>query len=209
MLILHNKTCNGPHTKSINFDFFLSLGPINLDEWAHGFWHLAQLQIVVVITLGCIVSSGLIYWGQNKMDTIFHTTFSNAFSWLKMYEFQLRFHWSLFLRVQLTISPASVQIMAWSRPGDKPLSEPMMVSLQTHICVIWPPWVKSIKHGTNLQKYAIQCLHLCISKWNYVFICTMIYSKLSILWPYASHQISHIPVWKLSLWGLGTMQAKF
>ena len=27
-----------------------------------------------------------------------------------------------------------VQIRAWCRPGDKPLSEPMMVSLLTHIC---------------------------------------------------------------------------
>ena len=34
----------------------------------------------------------------------FHTTFSNAFSWMKMYQFRLRFHWNLFLRVQLTIS---------------------------------------------------------------------------------------------------------
>ena len=31
--------------------------------------------------------------------------------------------------------PALVQIMAWRRPGDKPLSEPMMFSLLTHICV--------------------------------------------------------------------------
>ena len=33
---------------------------------------------------------------------IFQTTFSNAFSWMKVYEFPLRFHWSLFPRVQLT-----------------------------------------------------------------------------------------------------------
>ena len=37
---------------------------------------------------------------------------------------------------------ALVQIMAWCRPGDKPLSEAMMVSLLTHICVTRPPWVK-------------------------------------------------------------------
>ena len=36
-----------------------------------------------------------------------------------------------------------VQIMAWRRPGDKPLSEPMMVSLPTHICVARPQWVKT------------------------------------------------------------------
>ena len=38
------------------------------------------------------------------MDAISQTTFSNAFSWMKMHEFRLRFHWSLLLRVQLTIS---------------------------------------------------------------------------------------------------------
>ena len=33
---------------------------------------------------------------------------------------------------------ALVQIMAWRRPGDKPLLEPMIVSLLTHICVTRP-----------------------------------------------------------------------
>ena len=37
--------------------------------------------------------------------------------------------------------PTLVQIMAWRRLGDKPLSEPMMVSLLTHICVTRPQWV--------------------------------------------------------------------
>ena len=31
--------------------------------------------------------------------------------------------------------------MAWSRPGNKPLSESMMVSLLTHVCVTRPQWV--------------------------------------------------------------------
>ena len=39
--------------------------------------------------------------------------------------------------------PALVQTMAWSRPGEKPLSEPMMVSLPTHICVTQPQWVNA------------------------------------------------------------------
>ena len=79
---------------------------------------------------------------QDKMAPISQTTFSNAFSWLKMYKFQLRFHWSLFPRVKFTIfHPALVQIMAWHRPGDKPLSEPMMIILLTHICVTQPQWV--------------------------------------------------------------------
>ena len=37
---------------------------------------------------------------------------------------------------------ALVQIMAWHRSDDKPLSEPMMVRLPTHICVTRPQWVK-------------------------------------------------------------------
>ena len=37
--------------------------------------------------------------------------------------------------------PPLVQIMAWRRQGDKPLSEPMMASLLTHICVTWLQWV--------------------------------------------------------------------
>ena len=34
--------------------------------------------------------------------------------------------------------PVLVQIMAWRRPGDKPLSEPVMFNLPTHICVTRP-----------------------------------------------------------------------
>ena len=37
---------------------------------------------------------------------------------------------------------ALIQIMAWCRSGDKPLSEAMVFSLLTHICVTRPQWVK-------------------------------------------------------------------
>ena len=47
--------------------------------------------------------------------------------------------------------PALVQIMAWRRPGDKPLSEPMMVRLLTHICVTWPQWVISAPSPAGLK----------------------------------------------------------
>ena len=38
--------------------------------------------------------------------------------------------------------PAFVLIMAWRRPGNKPLSEPMLVRSLTHICITRPQWVK-------------------------------------------------------------------
>ena len=146
------------------------------------------------------------YWllthaGLNKMVNISQTTFSNALSWKKIFVLWLQFHWSLFLKVYLTLwfrywfgaeqlpshyfntlrprqngrlfaddtfkriflnetviisikislkfvpkglfnnIPALVLIMAWRRPGDKPLSEPMMVRTLTHICVTRPQWV--------------------------------------------------------------------
>ena len=50
--------------------------------------------------------------------------------------------------------PALVQIMAWRRPGDKPLSEPMMVSLLTHICITRPQWVNANEASLkNMNKW--------------------------------------------------------
>ena len=45
--------------------------------------------------------------------------------------------------------------MAWRRPGDKPLSEPMMVSLKTHICVTRPQWVNVSIVTANPTKPAV------------------------------------------------------
>ena len=50
--------------------------------------------------------------------------------------------------------PVLVQIMAWHRPGDKPLSEPMMIRLPTHICVTRPQWVNTSGSGQNGRRYA-------------------------------------------------------
>ena len=46
------------------------------------------------------------------------------------------------LKVPINNIPALFQKMARRRPGDKPLSETMMVTLLTHICVTRPQWVK-------------------------------------------------------------------
>ena len=43
------------------------------------------------------------HWGRDKMAAISQTMFSNAFSWMKMYEYCLRFLWNVFLRIDLTI----------------------------------------------------------------------------------------------------------
>ena len=111
------------------------------------------VDIFVILNIQMVISyseyvlgivSSLTHWGRDKMAAISQTTLSNAFSWMKMYELRLRIRWSFFPNVRISNIPAFVQIMAWHRPGDKPLSEPMMVRLPTHICVTRPQWVNII-----------------------------------------------------------------
>ena len=57
-------------------------------------------------------------------------------------------------------NPSLFQILAWRRPGDKPLSEPMMVSSLTHICVTRPQWVKCcIITSTICVAFGVMSLH--------------------------------------------------
>ena len=88
-----------------------------------------------------IAKQRLTHLGRYKMDAISPTPFSSAFSWTKMFEFRLQFHWNLFLRSNI---PAMFQIMVCRRPGDKPLSEPMVISLLKRICVTRPQWVNPL-----------------------------------------------------------------
>ena len=74
--------------------------------------------------------------GRHFADVIFKRIFLNENARISI-EMSFKF----VLRVLINNIPASFQIMAWRRPGDKPLSEPMMVILQTHICVARPQWV--------------------------------------------------------------------
>ena len=71
-------------------------------------------------------------------DDIFKCIFLHENVWISV-EISLKF----VPKGPINNIPALVQIMAWRRSGDKPLSEPMMVSLSTHICVTRPQWVNS------------------------------------------------------------------
>ena len=72
-------------------------------------------------------NEALTHWDQNKMAAVLQTTFSNAFSWKKMCEFFIKISLKFVPKGLIDNIPSLVQIMAWCRPGDKPLSEPMMV----------------------------------------------------------------------------------
>ena len=81
-----------------------------------GFQHRCCFQCVFITpasrsiahyqsTLGfrAISSAILTHRGQDKMEAISHTTLSNAFYWMEMFELWLRFHWNMFLEIELTI----------------------------------------------------------------------------------------------------------
>ena len=69
----------------------------------------------------------LTHWGRDKVDASSQTTFWNAFSPMKIYEFHLRFDWSLFLRFKLIIfqhwfrdnglAPTRQQAITWTNDG--------------------------------------------------------------------------------------------
>ena len=64
--------------------------------------------------------------------------------------------------------------MAWRRSGDKPLSEPMMVSLLTQICVTWPQWVKGIIWHKLMNNWFL-CYKFTEAEWH-IYV-----SKLAII----------------------------
>ena len=77
--------------------------------------------------------------GRHFADDIFKCIFLNENIWISI-KSSLKF----VPKGPINNIPALVQIMAWRLPGDKPLSEPMMVNLPTHICISRPQWVNKI-----------------------------------------------------------------
>ena len=75
--------------------------------------------------------------GRHIAGDIFKCIFMNENAWISL-KISLKF----VPKFRINNIPALVQIMTWHWPGDKPLSEPMMFSLLTHICVTRPQWVK-------------------------------------------------------------------
>ena len=70
--------------------------------WRHCNAFILVAFVVKRMSSGSIPSS-LAHWGRGKMAAILQTAFSNAFSWTKICELRLKFHWSLFPMFQLTI----------------------------------------------------------------------------------------------------------
>ena len=77
--------------------------------------------------------------GSHFADDIFKCIFLNENVWIS-----IKIALNFIPKIPINNIPALFQIMAWRCQGDKSLSEPMMVSLLTHICVTRPQWVNKL-----------------------------------------------------------------
>ena len=87
--------------------------------------------------------------GRHFAHDIFKCIFLNGNVWIR-----IKISMKFVPKGPINNIPALVQIVAWRRPGDKPLSEPMVVNLTTHICVTRPQWVNYDLRGTSIS---LQC----------------------------------------------------
>ena len=72
-------------------------------------------------------------YGRHFPDDIFKCIFLN-----ENVKISIKISLKFAFKGSIDYIPALVQIKAWRRPGDKPLPEPMIVSLPTHTCVFRP-----------------------------------------------------------------------
>ena len=108
--------------------------------------HLDTKPSMRVCSLTTLELSSRMPWGINTLrprqngrhfaDDNFKCIFLNENAWIP-----IKISQKFVPQGPINNIPALVQIMTCCRPGDKPLSWPMMVRLQTHICVTRPQWV--------------------------------------------------------------------
>ena len=127
--------------------FYTCVSGLETTFWALSTWsirdritacNMAASYHCPIHRLPCVNSLRPRQNGRYNADDTFKCIFLNANVWIPT-KILLKF----VPKGPINNIPAVVQIMAWRRPGDRPLSELMMVSLLTHICVTRPQWVNS------------------------------------------------------------------
>ena len=150
--------------------------PTHMDTFTHFFYY--------ILVIGCITSQSAIltphiltHLPLDQMDDISQTTFSHAFSWMKKFDFWLKYHWSLFLRVKLTITQ---HWFRWWFDAEEATSHYLNQSWPdslTHICdtrgswvIPWWVWTTAdAKHANEILK-TFTCPNwnaFWCNRWNY------------------------------------------
>ena len=113
------------HKRSISIDSWWPSPQVRKGHWRGKRYHVMTSSCIIAVN-----SSPPTQNGRHFTDDIFRCIFGNE-------------KFCILIKISLKSVPnglidnntALVQVMAWRRPGDKPLSGPMMVSLPPHICV--------------------------------------------------------------------------
>ena len=97
-------------------------------------------------------NSVLTHRGRDKMDAISQTTFFMRIFVNENIWIPINISLKPVPKGPINNIPALAQIMAWRRPSDRPLSEPMMVNPRTQICDTRPQWV-NLRTGSKIHKH--------------------------------------------------------
>ena len=126
--------------------------------------------------------------GRLLADDILEPIFLNENTWIF-----INISLNVALKGQINNIPTLVQIMAWRRTGDKPLSEPMLIMLLTHICVTRPQWVNLFLRllclETDIWHLILYFYSYCI-KWQHMHWCS--YWIITHIYPFVLSCIIHI-----------------
>ena len=113
------------------------------------------------------VKSPFIHFPLDKIATISQMIFSYSFSWMKNFVFWLKFHWSLFPRVQLTISQHLFRQCLGAGQATSHCLNQCWPSSPTHICGTRGKRVNLEPHPSSilLQLLCSHCLDLILPEY--------------------------------------------
>ena len=99
--------------------------------------------------------------GRNFPDDIFKCIFLNENVWISI-KITLNFD----PKGPINNIPALVEIIAWRRPGDKPLSQPMSEELYYFECSYFFPLVLFPEQSPSLNQHCTSVVDVCIRVYN-------------------------------------------
>ena len=105
------------------------------------------------------------------------TIFSNAFSWMKKYEFRVKSHWNLLLRLQLTISQHWFRYWLGAEEATSHYSNQCWPCLLTHTCFTRPQWVKEtmFEGGRQPVGFFVTAEFVFLHLWRSVYQCLSVW----------------------------------
>ena len=129
---------------------------MQIKQFSHKKMNLVMLSAAILYQPPSVNTLRLRQNGRRFADNIFKCIFLNE-------------NVSILIKISLKFVPkgpinnipALVQIMAWHRPGDKPLSESMMVSLPMQICITRPHWVENYMIFWLLSETETKMISIC------------------------------------------------